>query len=83
MALLRSAGIAHVEISNGREWLPGLLAAPAKRVALLELTGQSSLPHVFVGGESVGGLFTGTPGLVPALEAGTLKGMAEEAGRAL
>ena len=79
--MLKSAGIAYKEISNGREWIPGLIAAPAKRAALLDLTGQSSLPHVFVGGESVGGLFSGSPGLVPALEEGTLLDMVAEAQR--
>ena len=31
------------------------------RAALLEMTGQSSLPHVFIDGQHVGGLFTGSP----------------------
>lgn len=43
------------------------------------MTGQSSLPHVFVGGESVGGLFSGTPGLIPALESGVLPAMIAQA----
>ena len=33
----------------------------ATRAALLEMTGQSSLPHVFIDGKHVGGLFTGSP----------------------
>jgi len=39
---------------------------------LLDLTGQSSLPHIFIGGDSIGGLFRGTPGMIPALEDGSL-----------
>ena len=31
------------------------------------------LPHVFIGGESIGGLSTGTPGLQALLESGELE----------
>jgi hypothetical protein len=47
------------------------------------MTGQSSLPHIFIGGKSVGGLFSGTPGLVPALEQGILMGMVSSAMNAM
>ena len=44
---------------------------------LLERTGQSSLPHVFIAGEHVGGCFTGTeaagPGLAALRESGELE----------
>jgi len=70
--LLDNLDISYKEISLGAEWIPGLIADPAKRAALGEMTGQTSLPHVFVGGKSIGGLFSGTPGLVPSLEEGTL-----------
>jgi hypothetical protein len=43
------------------------------------MTGQSSLPHIFIGGKSIGGLFSGTPGLVSALEQGKLLNMVTEA----
>lgn len=68
--LLESINVEYKEISLGQEWLPGLIAkgGAEKRVALLEMTGQSSLPQIFVGGESIGGLFSGTPGLLPGLE---------------
>ncbi|KAL9184975.1 hypothetical protein ACHAXT_002752 [Thalassiosira profunda] len=79
VALLKSTGISFKEISLGKEWLPGLITAPEKRAALLEMTGQSSLPHVFIGGASVGGLYSGSPGLVPALEKGELMSMVEAA----
>ena len=72
-----------MEVSLGKEWIPGLLTRPEKRVALLEMTGQSSLPNVFVGGVAVGGLYSGSPGLVPALEQGDLMTMVEEAERAM
>ena len=45
------------------------------------MTGQSSLPNVFVGGNSIGGLYSGNPGLVPALERGELMKLVEEAKR--
>jgi len=78
-ALLESAGIRFKEISLGKEWLPGLIDEPMKRAALLEMTGSSSLPSIFIGGNSIGGLFSGTPGLLPLLEAGELRSMVESA----
>ena len=83
MALLKSSKISYKEISLGKEWIPGLITQPNKRMALLEMTGQSSLPHVFVGGTSIGGLFSGSPGLVPALEKGALMSMIEDAAKAM
>ena len=76
-------GINFNEISLGKEWIPGLLEKPAKRAALLEITGQSSLPNIFVAGESIGGLFSGSPGLIPALEEGTFADMVDEAKRSM
>jgi glutaredoxin len=80
-ALLDSLEISYKEISLGREWIPGLISEGGSqtRAALLEMTGQSSLPHVFVGGKSIGGLFSGTPGLIPALEQGSLREMVSNA----
>lgn len=79
-ALLGNLGIEYKEISLGKEWIPGLIAegGAAKRAALGGMTGQTSLPHVFVNGKSVGGLFSGTPGIVPALEEGKFVSMVEE-----
>lgn len=76
-ALLDNLDIDYKEISLGSEWLPGFIAegGAQKRAALLDMTGQSSLPHVFIGGKSVGGLFSGTPGLIPALQQGILTEM--------
>lgn len=81
--LLDSCGIKYKEISLGKEWVPGLIKDATKRAALLEITGQSSLPNVFIGGASVGGLFSGTPGLVPALEAGKLITMINDAKKSM
>jgi anaphase-promoting complex subunit 7 len=79
--LLDNLDIDYKEISLGAEWLPGLIGqgGAQKRAALLEMTGQSSLPNVFIGGKSIGGLFSGSPGLVPALEQGLLREMVERA----
>jgi glutaredoxin len=73
-ALLDSLKVEYAEISLGKEWIPGLISPDGaiKRAALLEMTGQSSLPHIFIGGQPVGGLFSGQPGLVPLLKEGRL-----------
>jgi len=80
-ALFDNLEIEYTEISLGSEWLPGLIAkgSSQKRAALLEMTGQSSLPHVFIGGKPIGGLFSGTPGIIPALEQGILIPMVNSA----
>jgi glutaredoxin len=71
--VLSNLHIEYHEVSLGPEWIPGLIkeGGALTRAALLEITGQSSLPHVFVRGKSVGGLFSGTPGLLKSLEDGT------------
>jgi glutaredoxin len=78
-ALLNNLGVSYKEISLGMEWIPGLLQDPLKRAALGEMTGQTSLPNVFIGGKSIGGLFSGTPGLVPSLDEGALMKQIEAA----
>jgi len=79
--LLDSLEISYKEISLGLEWIPGLIAegGAEKRAALGLMTGQTSLPHVFVAGESIGGLFSGNSGLIPLLEKGALLDMVEKA----
>lgn len=81
VTLLDGLGVQYKQVSLGKEWIPGLIneGASLTRAALLDLTGQSSLPHVFINGESIGGLFSGTPGLVPLLEQGTLMSKIETA----
>eukprot|EP00930_Biecheleria_cincta_P090483 TRINITY_DN79874_c0_g1_i1.p1 TRINITY_DN79874_c0_g1~~TRINITY_DN79874_c0_g1_i1.p1 ORF type:complete len:224 (+),score=40.24 TRINITY_DN79874_c0_g1_i1:91-762(+) len=73
-SLLDSLGARYKTIELAPEWLPGLAPVEAAQVRaeLGALTGQTSMPHVFIGGKSIGGLFTGTPGLVPLLESGEL-----------
>ena len=72
--VLEETGKPFQEVSLGLEWIPGLITdeGASKRAALLELYGQSSLPHVFVNGKSIGGLYSGTPGLLSAIEQGEL-----------
>ena len=62
--------------------MPGLLPADgaAVRAELGAMTGQTSMPHVFIGGTSIGGLATGTPGLKALLKDGSLRGKLKEAG---
>eukprot|EP00435_Cladocopium_sp_Y103_P047799 s2054_g14.t1 len=79
---LDSLGAKYTEIVLGPEWLPGLLddEGAAVRAELGKMTGQTSMPHIFIGGQSVGGLFSGTPGLVPLQEAGELSEKLKAAG---
>ena len=53
------------------------------RATLLERYGVSSLPHAFIGGQSVGGLYSGNnqgmPGLVELKKGGKLTAMLKEA----
>ena len=71
-ALLDRLDVEYKEISLGKEWLPGLISenGAIKRAALLEMTGQSSLPQIFVNKKPIGGLFSGSPGLVSMLKNG-------------
>ena len=80
-ALLTAAGAEYKVVELGAEWIPGLLSAEsaAIRAELGALTGQTSLPHVFIGGESIGGLYTGTPGLKPLIDSGRLQQKLEAA----
>jgi len=70
--VLDRLNVDYKEISLGKEWLPGLIAegGAIKRAALLEMTGQSSLPHIFINGKAIGGLFSGSPGLLSTLKNG-------------
>lgn len=83
-SLLDSLGARYKTIELAPEWLPGLATVEAVQVRaeLGALTGQTSMPHVFIGGKSIGGLFTGTPGLVPLLESGELVAQLKAVGAA-
>lgn len=80
LALLDSTGASYRSIELGAEWFLLNGRASAKRAQLLERTGQSSLPHIFVGGKSIGGLYSGTPGLAALQQQGELRGLLQEAG---
>ena len=64
----------------GPEWFLLDGVGSAMRAELLERTGQSSLPHVFIGGDSVGGLYSGTPGLRELMATGKLVPLLKEVG---
>ena len=70
-----------MEISLGKEWFHGFIdeRGALKRAALLAMTGQSSLPHIFIGGSSIGGLFDGKPGLVSSLNNGSFWNLLKDA----
>lgn len=80
--LLKSVGAKTKVVELGAEWLPGMLPADgaAVRAELGELTGRTSMPSIWIGGSCIGGLFDGSPGLVPLLESGKLMKRLEEAG---
>ena len=75
----RSTGCKFEVRQLGLEWFTLGPRASVMRAQLEELTGQSSLPHVFIGGESIGGLATGTPGLAALEESGELIPMLKKA----
>jgi len=80
--ILRDAGATIQVVELGDEWVPGLLPASgaAIRAELGAMTGQTSMPHIFIGGASIGGLATGTPGLKSLLNSGDLDRKLREAG---
>ena len=83
-ALLEAAGADFKEVQLGQEWFLLGKESSATRAELLEMTGQSSLPHVFIRGRHVGGLFSGPAevaggrGLAGLQEAGELPGLLQE-----
>jgi glutaredoxin len=81
-ALLAAQGAKVTVIELGDEWVPGLLPAggAAVRAELGAMTGQTSMPHVFIGGASIGGLASGTPGLKALLRDGSLRDKLKAAG---
>ena len=77
LGVLSSLDIDYKEMSLGLEWVPFLISdeGAKKRAALGAMTGQTSLPHVFVDGKSIGGLYEG---LLPALEDGSFQSLLKE-----
>lgn len=67
LSLLESTGAEVENVELGAEWFALGPTGSATRVELRKLYGQGSLPHVFIGGEWVGGLATGADGGVAGL----------------
>mmetsp|Transcript_7794 Transcript_7794/g.17097 ORF Transcript_7794/g.17097 Transcript_7794/m.17097 type:complete len:252 (+) Transcript_7794:102-857(+) len=78
--LLEESGADYKEIVLAPEWFLMLGEGAAKRAELGEMYGQTSMPHIFIGGKSIGGLMSGSPGLVPLAESGELEARLKEAG---
>jgi glutaredoxin len=83
VALLESTGCKFKKVEPGLEWF--LLGPKGSniRAELGEMTGQTSFPHIFIGGQSVGGLFSGGPsgsGIAGLAESGELVTMLKQAG---
>ena len=79
IALLEETGCTFENRQLGLEWFLLGPRASVFRAELETMTGQSSLPHVFIGGKSVGGLSSGTPGLAALQESGELTTMLKQA----
>lgn len=78
LAVLDEIGAGYMKVEVGLEWFLLDKEKSVLRAELLEMTGQSSLPHVFIDGQHVGGLFTGSvdgnfPGLASLKESGALQ----------
>lgn len=84
LALLDATGCEYKTVELGLEWFLLDSVGSSIRALLLERYGMSSLPHIFIGGESVGGLYSGNaagaPGLVELKRRGELTGMLQAAG---
>lgn len=80
VAFLEATGCKYKVIELGPEWFLLDGVGSAVRAELLERTGQSSLPHIFIGGQSIGGLYSGTPGLTELKKQGKLTAMLQDAG---
>ncbi|CAK8990425.1 Glutaredoxin-C6 (Glutaredoxin-C2 homolog 1) [Durusdinium trenchii] len=78
--VLDSMGADYREVSLGAEWFLASPQQAAKRAELGNLYGRTSMPHIFIGGRSVGGLIDGEPGLVPLQETGELTDSLKQAG---
>merc|ERR1719487_2861946 len=65
LAVLESTGCQFNKVELGLEWFALGPKGSATRVELRKMYGQGSLPHVFIGGEWVGGLATGPTAASP------------------
>jgi glutaredoxin-related protein len=81
LAILESTGCEVKNVELGAEWFALGPKGSATRVELRKLYGQGSLPHIFIGGEWIGGLATGADGgLAGLVERDELVPMLFEAG---
>lgn len=73
LSILESTGCEFANVPLGLEWFALGGKGSATRVQMRKMYGQGSLPHVFIGGEWVGGLATGADGgLAGLVERGEL-----------
>ncbi len=83
VALLESTGATVKVVEPGIEWFLLGPKGSATRAELGRMTGQTSFPQIFIGGEHVGGLFTGGTqggGIAGLAESGELQKMLLKAG---
>lgn len=82
VSLLKDAGCEdYCQVELGQEWFLLDKEASTVRAKLLDMTGQSSLPHIFINGEHIGGIFSGPdekPGLAALQESGELQSLISE-----
>lgn len=78
--VLEEVGAQFKEVQLAPEWFLMVGEGAAKRAELGALYGRTSMPHIFIGGVSIGGLVDGTPGLLPLLESGELEERLKAAG---
>ena len=83
LALLDEAGADYQKVELGPEWFLLDKKQSAMRYELLVRTGQSSLPHIFINGQHIGGLFSGpsseAPGIAALKESGQLDALLQKA----
>lgn len=81
LAVLDEMDVEYTNIEVGLEWFLLNKEQSVLRAQLLNMTGQSSLPHIFINGQHIGGLFTGSTdgkypgGLATLKECGELEKM--------
>merc|ERR1712048_853904 len=76
IALLESTGCKFKVVEQAPEWFLLGPKGSAIRAELGQMTGQTSFPHIFIGGDSVGGLFsrgTSGGGIASLAESGELE----------
>lgn len=78
--LLDSLGAVYKEVVLAPEWFVMTGKGAAKRAELSSMFGRSSMPHIFIGGRSIGGFADGFPGLLPLYESGQLEQALKDVG---